>query len=122
MSRWNAVVDLKPCWKATASRNANRTWTPGMTTRVSCSSWSSWRLRRLFSSSSWWLFVVVIRLLSGRAEPAERLADDPRDLHLGYPDALSDLGLCQILLEAQPQDLALARRDRAQEAAERGAV
>ena len=47
-----------------------------------------------------------------RAQPRDRLADDPRDLHLRDADALADLRLREVLLEAQAQDLALARRDR----------
>ena len=52
----------------------------------------------------------------------DRLADDARDLHLRDADALADLRLGEVLLEAQPQDLALARRDRAHEVLERRAV
>src|SRR4051794_27041488 len=118
MSRWKSVVFAKPWLKATASRNAKSTCTPGMTTRVSCNSWSSWRLRRSLSSSS----LVVIRLIGGRAQPAQRLADDPRDLHLRDADALPDLGLREVLLEAQPQHLALTRRDGAEQPPERRAV
>ena len=54
--------------------------------------------------------------------PRERLADDAADLHLRDADALADLGLRQVLDEAQAQDLALARADRAQQPAQRGAI
>src|SRR5689334_19151504 len=42
-------------------------------------------------------------------QPRERLADQPRDLHLRDADALADLRLRHVLGEAQAQDLALAR-------------
>jgi hypothetical protein len=57
-----------------------------------------------------------------RAQPPERLSDDARDLHLRHADALADLRLRQILLEAQSEHLALARRDGPQERGERGPV
>src|SRR3954468_15206919 len=47
-------------------------------------------------------------LLSGVAQAVDRLADDARHVHLADADALADLGLGEILREAQPQDLALA--------------
>ena len=43
-----------------------------------------------------------------RRAACERLADDPRDLHLRHPDDARDLGLREILGEAQAQDLAVA--------------
>src|SRR3954452_17436705 len=55
-------------------------------------------------------------------QACDRLADDPRHLHLRYADALADLGLRQVFLEAQPQHLALARGDRPHELLERRAV
>src|SRR5437870_61009 len=39
----------------------------------------------------------------------ERLAHDPRDLHLGDAEATADLVLIQVVLEAKSQDGALAR-------------
>ena len=45
-----------------------------------------------------------------------------RDLHLRDADALADLGLGEVLLEAQPQHLALARGHGAQELGERRAL
>ena len=65
------------------------------------------------------------RLLARRgvgAQARDRLADDARDLHLRDADALADLGLREVLVEAQAQHLALARRDRAHEVLERRAV
>src|SRR4051794_33437361 len=56
------------------------------------------------------------------AQARDRLADDARDLHLLHADALADLGLREVLGEAQVQDLALARRDGAHEVLDRGAV
>src|SRR3954454_748126 len=47
-------------------------------------------------------------LLSGVAQAIDRLADDARHVHLADADALPDLGLGEILREAQPQDLAFA--------------
>src|SRR5204862_7030388 len=41
----------------------------------------------------------------------ERLADDARDLHLRYADAARDLRLREVLLEAQAEHLAVARRE-----------
>ncbi len=43
-----------------------------------------------------------------RAQTRDRLADEARDLHLADPDERADLGLREVLLEAQPQHLALA--------------
>src|SRR5688572_18109726 len=66
------------------------------------------------------------RLLLGRersgAQAGERLADQAGDLHLRHADARADLGLGEILDEAQAQHLALARGDGGHEALERGAV
>ena len=44
----------------------------------------------------------------GRAQAPERLADDARDLHLRHADALADLGLREVLGEAQAQHQPLA--------------
>src|SRR4029450_13441446 len=57
-----------------------------------------------------------------RAQSRHGLADEARDLHLRDADALADLGLGEVLLEAQAQHLALARSDSAQELGERRAV
>ena len=45
-----------------------------------------------------------------RPQAHQRLADDPRDLHLRDADALGDLRLREVLPEAQPQHLAVADR------------
>src|SRR5579862_9290185 len=42
------------------------------------------------------------------AQQLERVAQDPRDLHLREPDALGDLGLGQAIDETQPEDRLLA--------------
>ena len=60
--------------------------------------------------------------LRGCAQAGDRVADDARGLHLRDADASADLPLGEVLLEAQAQHLALARRDRAQQQGERGAV
>src|SRR4051794_16444566 len=69
-----------------------------------------------------WRVPVVDPRPRDRAQAGDRLADDPRDLHLRDADALADLGLRQVLLEAQPQDLALAGGHRAHELLERRAA
>src|SRR3954447_20491052 len=46
------------------------------------------------------------------------MAQDARDLHLADADALADRGLREVLLEAQPHDLALARGEGAHELVE----
>src|SRR3954454_9045396 len=46
----------------------------------------------------------------GLAQPVERLADEPGDVHLGAAHALADLPLRELLLVAQAEDLALAVR------------
>jgi len=60
--------------------------------------------------------------LRGCAQAGDRVADDARGLHLRDADASADLPLGELLLEAQAQHLALARRDRAQQQGERRAV
>src|SRR4051812_24395914 len=52
--------------------------------------------------------LAVLRALDVHPQPGERLADETRDLHLAHADALGDLGLGQILREAQAQDLLVA--------------
>ena len=56
------------------------------------------------------------------AQARDRLADDARDLHLRDADPLADLGLREVLGEAQAQDLALARRDDPHDVLDGGAV
>src|SRR6185312_15176054 len=56
------------------------------------------------------------------AQARDGLTDDARDLHLRDADALADLGLREVLGEAQVQHLALARGDRAHEVLDRGAI
>src|SRR4051812_49497651 len=46
--------------------------------------------------------------LDVHAQPGERLADEAGDLHLRHADLARDLRLREVLLEAQPQDLAVA--------------
>jgi hypothetical protein len=46
--------------------------------------------------------------VGGEAELGEGVAQDARDLHLADADDLADLGLGQVLFEAQADDLALA--------------
>src|SRR5688500_6779755 len=58
----------------------------------------------------------------GGAQPRERLADQARDLHLRDADARADLGLREVLGEAQPEHLALARGDRGHQPLQRRAV
>src|SRR4051794_36176443 len=45
--------------------------------------------------------LAVLRALDVHPQPGERLADEARDLHLAHADALGDLGLGQVLREAQ---------------------
>src|SRR3954451_12474632 len=45
---------------------------------------------------------------AGRGETVERPSQQARDVHLRDPDLLRDLGLREVLLEAQPQDRALS--------------
>ena len=47
----------------------------------------------------------------GCVQAGDRVADDARGLHLRDADALADLSLGEVLLEAQAQHLALARGD-----------
>src|SRR3954465_13652769 len=61
-------------------------------------------------------------LLGGVAQAVHRLADDPRDVHLRDTDALADLGLGEVLGEAQPQHLALALVEHAHQPLPRGGV
>ena len=56
------------------------------------------------------------------AQARHRLADDARDLHLRDADSLADLGLGEVLGEAQAQDLALARRDDPHDVRDGGAI
>ena len=46
--------------------------------------------------------------LRGLAQPRDGLPQQPRDVHLREADAVADLGLREVLFEAQPQDLPLA--------------
>src|SRR5690349_14742005 len=58
----------------------------------------------------------------GVAQAVDRLADDAADVHLGHADAGADLGLREVLGEAQAQDLALALVEHPHEPFDRGAV
>ena len=61
-------------------------------------------------------------LICDRAKVADRLSDDPRDLHLADAQTYTDLRLREIVLEAQTQSLALARRQRTYQPVEHRAV
>jgi hypothetical protein len=54
------------------------------------------------------------RLICGRREPRERLADEPRDVHLGDADP-TDLCLREVFLKAQSKDEAFALVERRRE-------
>src|SRR5947208_4871913 len=129
--RWKLVISPKRAWNGTASRKANSTCTPGSATRSSLSSSRSWRLSCSCSSSSrrggsairGRVTRLAASLTFGRcAQSRQRLADQPRDLHLRDADALPDLGLRHVLDKAQAQHLALARADDLHEPVERRAV
>src|SRR4051794_41771008 len=82
--------------RARSARRARRAWpAPGAR--------SAWAGRRVAGRS-------LLHLHSGAVgvELLERGADDARDVHLRAADDLGDLGLQQVLLEAQAQDLARA--------------
>src|SRR5918994_328547 len=51
---------------------------------------------------------ALVRLLGLVAQARDRLSDQARDVHLGDADARADLRLREVLLEPEPQDLALA--------------
>ena len=57
----------------------------------------------------------AVPLARQHAQPPDRLAQHARDLHLADPDDLADLGLGEVRLEAQPDHVALALRQRAHE-------
>ena len=61
-------------------------------------------------------------VLGDRAQPLERAPDQARDVHLGDADALGDLGLREVLDEAQVQHDPVARGQRLQRRGDRGAV
>src|SRR4051812_31361899 len=61
-------------------------------------------------------------ILRGVAQPVDGLADDARDVHLADADALPDLGLREVLGEAQAQHLALALVEHAHQALDRRRV
>jgi len=46
-------------------------------------------------------------------QPRDRLAQDAQDLHLADAEAFADGRPGEVFFEAQPHDLALARRERA---------
>ena len=54
------------------------------------------------------------------AQALQRAADEPRDLHLAHPEQRADLALRQVLLEPQPQDLAVARLEISEKAKHAG--
>src|SRR5438270_571335 len=61
-------------------------------------------------------------VLGRRAQAREGLTDQARDLHLRHADAGADLGLCQVLAEAQLEHAPLAGRDGVEERLEGGAM
>src|SRR4051812_30598000 len=61
-------------------------------------------------------------LAGGILQAVDRLTDDAAHVHLADADALADLGLRQVVLEAQAQDLALALAQDAHQALDRRAV
>src|SRR3954454_19455590 len=61
------------------------------------------------------LFSGFGRILRSLAQLRDGVADEPGDVHLGDADALADLGLREILGEAQAQDLALTLGEHAHE-------
>ena len=63
-----------------------------------------------------------LRLVGLVAQPGDRLPDQARDVHLGDADPLADLRLRQVLLEAQPQHLALAVGQHAHQPLDGGGV
>src|SRR3954470_16462138 len=60
--------------------------------------------------------------VGGGAQHLDRLADEARDLHLGEPDALADLGLGHLAPEAQVQDQPFALGQQAQELVDDGGI
>src|SRR3954453_19834968 len=121
-SVWKSVTVAKRCWNGTARRNANSTCTPGIATRSSLRSWSSWRLSRSSSVStrSEGLRSGIGLLLpspqaaanrsgsgggpplrlgiGGGPQSRDRLPDDARDLHLADAHYRRDLALPHDLL------------------------
>src|SRR4051794_3725891 len=63
-----------------------------------------------------YLFRGRLAGLGALAQGVERAADQPRDLHLGDPDEPADLGLRQVLAEAQLEDPPLPRRETVEQA------
>src|SRR3954471_15785691 len=61
-------------------------------------------------------------VLGDRAEPLEGAPDEPGDVHLGDADPLGDLGLGEVLDEAEVQHDAVARRERLERRRDRRAV
>src|SRR4051812_46239163 len=57
-------------------------------------------------------------MLGDLAQASDRLTDDARDLHLADTEDLTDLGLREILLKAQAQDLARSSRQSGHETVE----
>src|SRR3954447_7211536 len=70
-------------------------------------------------SAPWRRSLLGLRRLP---EPGDRAPDDARHVHLGDAHALPDLRLCEVLAEAQPQDLALAVGEHAHQALDGGRV
>src|SRR3954463_492750 len=55
-------------------------------------------------------------------QSGDRAPQQSRDLHLAHPDDLADLGLREVLLEAQPDHVTLALRERPHEVFEHRAL
>src|SRR5215207_10678180 len=71
---------------------------------------------------SWETLGLSTGVLGYRAQPLERAADQSRYVHLGDADALGDLGLREVLDEAQVEHDPVAGRQRLQRRRDRRAV
>src|SRR5919106_4947664 len=62
---------------------------------------------------------MLRRCGTGRRQAVERAPEQPRNVHLGDPHTLRDLGLRQVVLEAELENRPLARGQRLEGPAER---
>src|SRR3954452_2774095 len=137
---WKSVTWLKRCWNGTVSRKPKRICTPGIATRSSLRSSIICRFRRSCSSS---LRSARRSCSSGMprryarargdssrarhrldrvAHRVDRAADQPRDVHLRDAHGTGDLALGEALVVAQADDLALARAEAVEAAAQQHPV
>src|SRR5215218_9966644 len=65
---------------------------------------------------------LLAGVLGDRSQPLQGAPDQARYVHLGDPDAVGDLGLREVLDEAQVQHDAIARGQRMQRRRDRRAV